>query len=430
VASFPVSIRRRSGPLALACSVGAVFLLGCFALAPPRLAAQSAPGVQSMNPDFSALGDFLIDLSPRSPTFTEDGKRFSLREVELGIQGAVDPFFRADLFLGLHGGEISVEEGYLTALLLPGQLQARLGRFLLPMGKVNLTHRPELLTLEYPLAIRTYFSEEGFRGTGASVSRLFAPFGVFQELQLFVLNGIEGEGHGHDHGNGDDHGHDHGPAEELVLGGPDRRGLEQLGSMAHLRTFFDLGVASNVEVGASFGIGTVERYLRPGRDAAPVGGERPDVLRTYRIQRLWGTNVIYRWRPPERGLYRSFRLEGEAFVHDGPEAPAFGGFAQTQLQVGRRTYVAGRIDAVQRPGSQHVEAHGQGVSRHVHIDTDSGGEWLHAASAYWTFFPSEFSRLRLGVERTFGDGWGERGSVWRAALQTTFSLGPHRPHPF
>jgi len=382
--------------------------------------------MQSLNPDISALGDFLIDFSPRTPTFPEEGTRFSLREIELGIQGAVDPYFRADIFLGLHGEGVSVEEGYLTALVLPGGLQARLGRFLLPMGKANLTHRPELLTIEYPLAIRTYFSDEGYRGTGASASRIFSAFGVFQELQLFLLNGIEGEGHAHD----DDSGHDHGPAEDLVLGGPDRRGLEQLGSLAHLRTFLDLGSASNVEVGASFGIGAVERYVEPASDAAPVRGERPDAFRSYRTQRLWGTNVIYRWRPPERGLYRSFRLEGEGFVHDGPEAPAFGGFAQTQWQLGRRTYLASRFDAVQRPGSQHVEAHGQGTGRHVHFDTDPGGEWMQAASAYWTFFPSEFSRLRLGVERTFGDGWGDEGGVWRAALQTTFSLGPHRPHPF
>lgn len=411
-------------------------LLGLAAamLMPAGSEAQQRPGIQSLNPDISVIGDFIADLSPEVPRFNEDGARFAMREVELGLQAAVDPFFRADFFLGIHGGEIDVEEAYLTALALPGELQARVGRFHLPFGKVNLTHRPELTSVEYPLVIRTWFSPEGYTGTGLTASRIFAPFGFFQELQLFILNGIEGDAHHHDHGH-EEAGHDHvvepDHAVEPVVGGPHRSGTEQFALFLHLRNFVDLTPAANLEVGLSGGAGTVERYGLPeGGLGDPAGiGDAPDLLRTYPTQLLYGANVIYRWRPPARGLYRSFRWELESFGMDGPEARVWGGFTQLQWQTGRRTYVGGRIDAVQLPGGQTVDVHGEGAGRHVHLHRDEGGAWRHAASATLTFFPSEFSRFRLGVERTYGDGW-DGSSHWRAALQTTFALGPHRPHPF
>src|SRR5687768_18298299 len=73
-------------------------------------------GGQSLNPDISAIGELLIDLSAKRPMTTSSGQRFEVREVELGIQAVVDPFFRADFFIGLHPEEVEIEEAYLTAL--------------------------------------------------------------------------------------------------------------------------------------------------------------------------------------------------------------------------------------------------------------------------------------------------------------------------
>jgi hypothetical protein len=403
----------------------------CLAALPPNLEAQQPSGFQSLNPDISVIGDFLADLSPGEPRHTESGERFSLREVELALQAAVDPYFRADFFLGIHADEIEVEEAYLTALALPGEIQARIGRFHLPMGKVNLTHRPELLTVEYPLVLRTYFGPEGFSGTGVGVSRIVAPFGFFQEIQLFVMNGIETEGHGHGHD--EDHGDD-GPSGgslmgEFIAGGPERSGREQFGLLAHVRQFHDITPATNVEFGISAATGSVERY-RP-MEAGSQSGNRSylEVLRSYPVQRLYAAHAVLRWRPPERAVYRSFRWEVEGFGHDGPESRVWGGFSQAQWQVARRSYVGGRLDAVQTPGHQDVEVHGDAAGAHLHLHEEEGGEWRYAVSGTLTFFPSEFSRFRLAVERTFGEGWDD-GGVWRAALQTTFTIGPHRPHPF
>jgi len=420
----------RFRPSAVALSLLGLVLL---AAAGDPAGAQPSPA-QSLNPDISVIVDFLADLSPTEPSFTDDGQRFSLREVELGLQAAVDPFFRGDAFLALHGREIEIEEAYLTALALPGELQARIGRFALPMGRVNLTHRPELLTLEYPLVIRTYFGEEGYSGTGLAASRIFAPLGFFQSIELFVLNGVEGESH--DHGEGDGHpphdGHDHGEetAGDLRVGGEGRRNLEQVGALMHLRNYVDLSTATNLEVGMSWAGGTVERYRRLGPGDLSADDPPADVFRIFAAQHVWGINAVVRWRPPDRGLYRSFVWNTEAIVQDGPESRVWGGFTQVQFQVGRRTYVGGRLDSVLSPGYHQVEVFGEGTERHLHWLHSVGGEGLHAGSGSVTFFPSEFSRFRIGVEREWGAGFGSRPARWRAAWQATFSMGPHRPHPF
>ncbi|MCI0432262.1 MAG: hypothetical protein L0271_01240 [Gemmatimonadetes bacterium] len=382
------------------------------------------PGTQGLNPDISAIGDLFFDLSPERPRFTESGERFALAEVELGIQAFVDPFFRADFFLGLHEGQIEVEEGYVTALSLPGALQARLGRFALPFGKINLTHRPELLTVEYPHVIQQYFTEEGFRAAGVGLSRIFAPFGVFQELQFYVLSGL-GEADAHGAAEGAAHGlEEEAIPEDVELIDAERSGIEQFAFMANLRTYHDLSTASNIEVGLSAASGHVER-LRTGD--CPDAGPCPAVLLAgFRSQRFWGANIIYRWRPPEQAIYRSFQWSAEVVGHDGPEATNIGLFTQAQVQLSRRTYLGARFDAVQAAGDQEIHVEGVGPDRVIEVEPHEGGEWFRAASGYFTFFPSEFSRFRLGLERSFGTGERE----WRAVFQTTFSIGPHRPHAF
>src|SRR5688572_32174590 len=81
-------------------------------------------------PDISAVGDLIGDLSPKGST-QEDGSRFGVRELELALQAAVDPYFRGDLFLGFSDAEgVHIEQAFLTATALPWRLEARLGRFL------------------------------------------------------------------------------------------------------------------------------------------------------------------------------------------------------------------------------------------------------------------------------------------------------------
>ena len=350
---------------------------------------------QSLNPDISAIGELLIDLSAKRPKTTSNGQRFEVREVELGIQAVVDPFFRADFFIGLHPDEVEIEEAYLTALALPGDLQGRLGRFHVPLGKVNLIHRPEQITVDYPWMIREFFGDEGLASNGAGLSRIFAPFGFFQELHVYALSGLGG----HEHAHGDE---EEEPEEDLILTADDDL-LNQLAFVAQLRNYIDLSDAANVEFGVSGGTGRV-------RELEPVLGT-PTFQEVFESQHYYGGHLTVRWRPPQQGLYRSFIWNNEVLVSDGHEGKRVGAFSQAQYQLTRRTYLGARFDAVQT------------------IDALSEKNWFNAASGYITAFPSEFSRFKLGVERTFGAG-DPFGGEWRAVLQTTFAIGPHRPHAF
>lgn len=400
-----------------------VVLVAMTATPAPASAQPAAAAAQGLNPDISAIGDFLVDLSPTYPRFSEDENRFSLREVEIGIQAAVDPFFRVDFFLGVHGDGVDVEEAYVTALALPGGLQARLGRFRIPFGKVNLTHLPESLTVEYPWVIREYFGPEGFASAGAAVSKIFAPLGFYQEFQILTTTGLDAgaEAHGEHNGTNND------VPEGLRVESRGRRGREQLTMMAHLRNYHDLSIAANVEVGISAAFGSVERLALPGCTA---GVPCPhDARLEFQGQRFYGSNIIFRWRPPQRALYRSFQASAEVVVNDGPESTVWGGFGFAQWQIGRRSYVGGRFDIVQEPGKASIELQAADTSYAPHLRLDRGGERLLAGSAYLTFMPSEFSRFRIAVERILGEA-APNGGQWRAVLQSTFSIGPHRPHPF
>src|SRR5688572_6072218 len=143
-------------------------------------------------PDISAVGDLLADLSPKGSTL-EDGSRFGIREVEVALQAAVDPTFRGDVFIGFSDAEgVAIEQAFLTASSLPFALEARLGRFLMPFGKENTTHRHDLHTIEYAHVTQRFLGEEGLKGTGIWLSRVFAPFGFYQEVQLTAVDGLGG----------------------------------------------------------------------------------------------------------------------------------------------------------------------------------------------------------------------------------------------
>ncbi|MGH7717989.1 MAG: hypothetical protein ACREON_03975, partial [Gemmatimonadaceae bacterium] len=76
-------------------------------------------------------------------------------------------------------------------------------------------------------------------------------------------------------------------------------------------------------------------------------------------------------------------------------------------QLSRRVYLGSRFDLLE--------------------STEEDGDELTALSGYLQFYPSEFSKLMVGLERVMPGGGDDLN---RILLQATFSLGPHRPHPF
>ena len=351
-------------------------------------------------PDISVVGDLIADLSPKGSTM-EDGSRFGIREIELALQAAVDPTFRGDVFIGFSDAEgVHIEQAFLTTTALPWALEGRLGRFFMPFGKDNTTHRHDLHTIEHAYVIQDFLGPEGFKGTGIQLSKVFAPFGFYQELITTVVDGF-GEGHAHE----DE------PALEAEE--PTNNDLAGLVYSARLRNYWDLSQAANVELSASAMTGL---RVQEGRDvlAAPVGvNARQSVI---------GADFTFRWRPLQQGLYRSFLFRVEAMrqlneaepelppnvTYEGPSRAFNGGYAFARYQLSRRVFLGVRGDLLEDP--------------------EDDGETLRAGSGYLQFYPSEFSKLVAGFERLSANGGVEKSN--RLILQATFALGPHKPHPF
>jgi hypothetical protein len=381
-------------------------------------AAEPAPTQRSTGPinprllpDVSAVGDIVGDFSPDGST-QEDGRRFSIREIELAVQAAVDPYFRGDIFLGISDEEgISVEQAYLTATSLPWSLEARLGRYLMPVGKVNTTHRHDLHTVEYPWVVQRFFGPEGLKGTGVWVSRIFSPFGFYQELQLTAVDQF-------------------GETEGLFADTPVNKRLSGLGYSARLRNYWDLSQSTNIEWSASAITG---KRLQPisclGVEGETIGCPEEDgaMLGAAARQTVVGTDFTFRWRPLQEGLYRSFILQAEVMrqinetdprlpsvpevnvvLFDGPTRDVTGAYAFARYQLTRRAYLGARYDFIGREAAANDN--------------------FHAASGYLEFFPSEFSKLLAGYERVM-PGTGEQ-DYHRILVQASFALGPHKPHPF
>jgi hypothetical protein len=368
----------------------------------PRQAQGQGPTNPRLLPDISAVGDVIADLSPEAST-QEDGTRFGIREVELALQAAVDPFFRGDVFLGVSDEEgLSIEQAYLTANALPWGIEARLGRFLMPVTKINATHRHDLHTIDYPLAVQTFLGPEGLKGTGIYASRVFAPFGFFQEVIVTAVDRIAEREEGLD-------------TEEPVneeLGG--------LGYGARLRNYWDLSQSTNVEISGSLMTGKREQPISFADGVTAVATR----------QTVAGVDVTLRWRPLQQGLYKSFILQAEYLrqqngdpsslpapadpqepvAFEGPTGSFDGFYAFARWQLTRRGHVGARFDAVETPAL-------------------AGGR-LRALSGYYEFFPSDFSKLLVGYERLLPPNDLDVGPRNRILLQASFSLGPHRPHPF
>ncbi|HEV8612564.1 MAG TPA: hypothetical protein VGQ73_03575 [Gemmatimonadales bacterium] len=348
-------------------------------------------------PNFSAVGDLVGDLSPKGST-QEDGTRFGVREVELAVQAAVDPHFRGDFFLRISDLEkISIEQAFLTATALPLRIEARLGRFLMPVGKQNTTHRHDLHTIEHSYVVQRFLSADGLKGTGIYLARAFSPFGFYQEVILTAV---------------DRFGKD--PA-DLAADEPPNKKLTGLGYSARLRNYWDFSQASNLELSGSAITGRREQPLAFG-----ISGVNAALAR----QTVVGVDLTYRWRPLPQGLYRSFILQGELMKqlnkgkvlvpsgftpeeYRGPTRNFTGAYLFARYQITRRNYVGARYDWLQDPAAN--------------------GARLLSGMAELEFFPREFSKLVAAFERR---SLKSAGSTNRILLQASFAVGPHKPQPF
>jgi len=169
--------------------------------APPPIATARA-GTAYMNLSYGTLIDAGWSSVPNPSAQLELGdhdpikRGFSLRNAELAIDGAIDPYFKgaANIVLKLDENNetaIELEESYLETTSLPANLQFKAGQYFTNFGRQNPQHPHAWAFVDQPLILNRVFGPDGLRSIGAQLSWL-APTPFYSELFLSVLDGQGG----------------------------------------------------------------------------------------------------------------------------------------------------------------------------------------------------------------------------------------------
>ena len=364
-------------------------------------AAAAAPGTGrsvrpvggSMNPDLSFIADFALaafssdeasQLGAHDPTV----RGFNLQQLELAIGSAVDPWFRLDGNLVFSQFGVEIEEIYSTTTSLPAGLQIRAGQFLTRYGRSNPTHPHSWHFVDQPLMLGRLMGGEGNRGLGAEGSVLLPlPWSVELLVSSTMANGAA--------------------TARSFYGATDLgvRGPADLQTTAAVKQFFPLSDDLSLAWGLSYAGGP-----------NPWGRTRTE---------LYGTDVFLKLRPITRGAWAEASITAEWTLRR-TQVPDdlltdHTGYVAGYWRFARRWAVAARYEL----GSPTFDLSGAEVPDPA-LSTWDGQRSRTSANA--TFWPTEFSRLRLQGSRDDLE-WVAR-PVWAAFLAAEFVVGAHGAHKF
>ena len=361
------------------------------------LSAQAAArpaGTGLLNPNISAIVDgsfgyygvhhadfdgIAVPESGDDPSAQRDG--FTLQEVELAFQTAIDPYLEGAVFLTIPNLEgIEVEEAYFTTTALPGNLQVKGGSFRSQLGRNNGQHLHLQNFTRRPLMTPLLFGADGLRGPGLQASWLIPRLPWFATLyaEAFSIDAPE--------------------AGVVTTFGGGKRSPKNLTYAAVLEQFWSPSETVSLLLGLNYATGIASTCAAPPCE----GGPR---------DHLYGGDLYFKWRPEgASGESLSLRWSTEYFARKiadgGPHEGAL--YTEPVLQVAKRWYLGARFDLTGLP-------RGANVPRRY-------GESLSI-----TFAPTEFSRFRLYGQVLSGP---EVKTATVGFLQAEFSMGAHGAHPF
>lgn len=361
-------------------------LKGQRAVSTPSVVAPSAtPSPSAVKRVLPEIG-VIADIVARTDSPTTDGEgadKVQVRELELILGGAVDPWTRFDSTIAVTEDEgTELEEAYMTRYGLPLDLTLRAGRLKPRVGKALPVHRDSLDTVDEPLVIQRYFGLEGMAKTGADIKRpLELPWAMTHDVVFGVLEG----------GNG----------EEGTLFGETRR---RPTLYTNVKNYLDISDVTGLEIGLS--------HLAGSRDA--------DSEFEVHVLGLDGT-LIHHFNANQR-----LKLQGEVYnvnrtdtrneilddatqeiVAMDLDGNIYGGYVLVDFRFHPQWSAGFRFDDVQI----------------VDRPADSPDHADIGYTGYLTFHQSEFARYRLQVSR-FNLTDGSQDS--QIMLQGTFALGEHK----
>src|SRR5437762_1741775 len=336
---------------------------------------------------------------------------FNARNIELAFDGAVDPYFEgfANIVFKLDNDnqtEVEVEEAFLQTTSLPFNLQLKAGQFFAAFGRINPTHPHTWDFADAPIVHALLLGGDGLRGVGAQISWI-VPVPWYSQLILGVQNGRGGTGYSfRNPGDG-------GMFFDRRTTDRELRGLQDFVWIPRWENSVDLSPTQVVLAGVSGAFGSNETgansrtqiygadFLYKWKSSHAEGGF-PFVK--------WQTEFMYRRFQAGRGANDSFPV-AETFHDWGLYSQVLWGF--------KKGWVVGiRGDYVHIQNSEFTDD----------LDRQSRAR----ISANLTWYPTEFSKLRLQYNHDFLEEnffLSER-EVDSLFLQFEFILGAHGAHKF
>jgi hypothetical protein len=336
---------------------------------------------------------------------------FNARNIELAFDGAVDPYFEgfANIVFKLDNDnetEVEVEEAFMQTTSLPFNLQLKGGQFFTAFGRLNPTHPHTWDFADTPLVNGLFLGPDGLRGVGAQASWTL-PLPWYSQLIIASQNGRGSTGFSF-RNPGDD-----GMFFDRITTDREARGLQDFVWIPRFENSFNLSDTQTVLAGVSGAFGSNET----GADSrTQIYGA--DLLYKWKSARAeggfpfvkWQTEFMYRRFEAGRGANESFPV-AETFHDWGLYSQVLWGF--------KKGWVAGiRGDYVHMQDSMFTDD----------LDRQSRSR----ISANLTWYPTEFSKLRLQYNHDFLEEnffLSER-EVDSLFLQFEFILGSHGAHKF
>ena len=338
---------------------------------------------------------------------------FTVQNAEMVLEGAVDPYFRAQgnlvFQLDDDGATVSeLEEAYLVSSSLPRNLQLKAGTYFSEFGRLNSQHPHTWDFADQPLVNGRFLGPDGLRGPGARLSWL-APLGFYSEFFLSVQNGQGEIAQSFRNVPG-----------ETMFGRPiQERPIHDPGDLLYVprcTASLDLSDTQTLVLGVSAALGP--------------NGTGPQARTS-----MYGADLYWKWKSLNaqagfpflklqlEAMKRSYEAASFSEDTDGDGAidvalPAetledWGGYSQV-LWGFRRGWMAGlRGDYL------------RGVDGAASEDPMTTQRWRISPSLTW--YPTEFSKFRLQYNHDDLEDSRSEESIW---MQFEFLIGTHGAHKF
>ncbi|PYK26715.1 MAG: hypothetical protein DME52_05725 [Verrucomicrobia bacterium] len=336
---------------------------------------------------------------------------FNARNIELAFDGAVDPYFEgfANIVFKLDNDnqtEVEVEEAFMQTTSLPFNLQLKGGQFFAAFGRLNPTHPHTWDFADTPLVNGLFLGPDGLRGVGAQGSWTL-PLPWYSQLIFASQNGRGSTGFSF-RNPGDD-----GMFFDRITTDREVRGLQDFVWIPRFENSVNLSETQTVLAGVSGAFGSNETGAN---SRTQIYGA--DLLYKWKSARAEGGFPFVKWQT--EFMYRRFEA-GHGANDSFPVAETFhdwGLYSQVLWGFKKGWVVGIRGDYVHIQNSEFTDD----------LDRQSRAR----ISANLTWYPTEFSKLRLQYNHDFLEEnffLSER-EVDSLFLQFEFILGAHGAHKF